>query len=158
MKCRIAGYVMETSTDGTGLRNSIYFQGCSIHCNGCHNATIWDPHKGTKVEVSEVVDKVDTEFVSGISILGGEPTDQPHALIELLRLYKKRCPDKTIWLYTGRKLEVLQQYHKLYNCILECCDVVVDGPYLPNKEHCKFRGSPNQRIIKIVNHEPIYPT
>lgn len=35
-----------TTSDGCGYRFSIYFQGCHIHCIGCHNKGIWDIKEG----------------------------------------------------------------------------------------------------------------
>lgn len=154
MKVQIANIVKETSTDGAGLRTSIYFQGCSIRCPECHNKELWDENKGDFVEVDEVLSSFDSNFISGISILGGEPTDQPEALIELITKYKMQNPTKTIWLYTGRVYEWIKpNIPPLWEAIQQYVDVVVDGPYIGcSSAHCKFRGSQNQRIINVKVH------
>ncbi|MEX0827366.1 MAG: 4Fe-4S cluster-binding domain-containing protein, partial [Haliea sp.] len=70
---------------GPGRRIGIWFQGCSIRCSGCISLDTWDDKKGlTSVEnfmaeVYEWVAKAD-----GVTISGGEPFDQVHALERLL--------------------------------------------------------------------------
>ena len=65
-----------------------------------------------------------------------------------------------IWIYTGCVYEdLLSQNSKWYTeCtaeILKLCDVLVDGPYIESLKDIslKFRGSANQRIIKLSNLE-----
>ena len=60
-------------------------------------------------------------------------------------------PSKTIWIYTGYTYEELNEYQL---AVVENVDVLVDGPYkeeLRDIAHCPFRGSTNQRILKLKN-------
>lgn len=57
-----------------------------------------------------------------ISILGGEPLMQYPAIVELCRKIKKRTK-KTIWLWTGYVLPVVECF---YGDILKYVDVIVD--------------------------------
>ena len=94
------------------------------------------------------------DYISGLTVSGGDPLDQSFFnLIELyfiLKRIKKKFPNKTIWLYTGFTYEEAIK-HPIRKRIIMLCDVIVDGPF---KRHLKdttleFRGSSNQRIIKI---------
>ena len=43
--------------NGEGVRVSIFFQGCSFHCEGCFNPETWDFKCGLEFN-DEVIDKV----------------------------------------------------------------------------------------------------
>ena len=74
------------TTLGPGRRIGIWFQGCSIHCPGCISMDTWAPSRGITT-IDEVVSAI-AQWIptaDGITISGGEPFDQPIALLELLR-------------------------------------------------------------------------
>ena len=144
----VAKIVCSTSVDGVGLRNSLYVAGCPIHCDGCHNAQFWDISSGKK----RMVESVYTELCQddcNISILGGEPLMQYEAVLELCKKIKERTA-KTIWLWTGYKVEYVQEH---YSEILRYIDVIVDGPFIKSlaEPNLKWRGSTNQRIIEVAS-------
>lgn len=141
--------VRETSTDGSGLRDSIYVQGCSIHCKGCHNVSLQDYKRGQWVKTEDIADDVATEkFIDGVSILGGEPLAQIASTLQLVKDIKKRRPDFNIWVYTGFRLEHIRYFQNpKFAELLEIIDVLVDGPYDCTLPSAPFRGSSNQRIL-----------
>lgn len=135
--------------NGTGIRISLFLQGCSRHCPGCFNKETWDPNGGkefTKTERDEIFRLLDYKWVSGISILGGEPLEQEEELCELLKTIKEKFPQKNVWLWTGNTYEEVKDLP-----IFEFVDTVVDGDFrIAEKDiSLKFRGSRNQRIINI---------
>ena len=94
------------------------------------------------------------DYISGLTVSGGDPLDQSFfSLVELyfiLKRIKNKFPNKTIWLYTGFIYEEAIK-HPIRKKIIMLCDTIVDGPF---KKHLRdttleFRGSSNQRIIKI---------
>jgi len=73
------------TTLGPGRRIGIWLQGCSIRCPGCISMDTWAPGRGiTTIDdvVSAIAQWIPT--ADGITISGGEPFDQPVALMELL--------------------------------------------------------------------------
>ena len=138
-------------TNGPGIRVSLFTQGCDIHCKGCFNSEIWD-FDGGKEWTPEVKKKFlelcDKPQIEGISILGGEPLHPNNYkdLIDLFKTFKKRFPDKTIWMWTGR---VLENMDSTQLDIVKMVDVIVDGPWVEDLGDfsLKFRGSLNQRVI-----------
>lgn len=136
-------------SNGEGVGVALFLQGCHFHCKGCFNTETWDFNGGKEwtLEIEDMFMKlIDKPYVKRISILGGEPLDQTVELTELLRKIKIKYPNKTIWLYTGFK------YEDIKDCeILKYIDVMVDGQYKEELKDLKleFRGSSNQRIIKI---------
>nr|DAM34707.1 MAG TPA: 4Fe-4S single cluster domain protein [Bacteriophage sp.] len=142
----VARIVKSTASDGVGLRNSLYVSGCDIKCPGCHNHDWWDMKKGSEMAITDVFAELNEDDFN-ISILGGEPLLQYDAVLKLCKMIKKKT-NKTIWLWSGHKLETIR---KRWPKLLYYIDVLVDGPfqqefYEPNLE---FRGSRNQRIINV---------
>lgn len=149
MACKdlyVARIVYSTSTDGVGLRNSLYVSGCPIHCEGCHNKAFWDKESGEKRTVDAVFAQLNSDQFD-ISILGGEPLMQYEAVLELCKKIKKET-NKTIWLWSGYTLSYIQQH-----CaeILHYIDVLVDGQYVQSlaKPNLQWRGSTNQKVYAI---------
>jgi len=144
-----------STTNGTGVRTSVFVSGCRIHCDGCFNKIAWDFNYGKEFDqsvIDRVLDSIDISYCSGLTILGGEPLDPNNlnGVNELIDQFHKRfCNDteKTIWLYTGYKYDSLTKEQKE---IADKCDTVVDGPFILNKADVElsFRGSSNQNIWK----------
>lgn len=56
----------------------------------------------------------------------------------------------TIWVYSGFTYETILRDNDM-RALLSVCDVLVDGPFLPQKKglNLPHKGSSNQRIIDI---------
>ena len=147
--------------DGTGIRVSIYVSGCHFHCKGCHNKEAWDFNYGKKFDettINYIINAMDHEYISGLSILGGEPMElaNQQALVGLVKKVKEIYPQKTIWCYTGYKFkeDVLEKMYKEYSYtkeLLNNIDIIVDGEFIEEKKlvDLKFRGSTNQKKIDV---------
>lgn len=75
------------TVDGPGIRFVVFFQGCPMRCQYCHNPDTWKPHTGTQMTVDEILKEYNTkkEFYKngGITCTGGEPMMQIDFLTEL---------------------------------------------------------------------------
>ncbi len=109
-------------------------------------------------EIDKVIQELDHPYVSGLSLLGGEPLEYSNqkGLLPLLRKVKEKFPDKNIWCYTGYTFDkdVMQDMCNKWEEtpeILSYLDVVVDGKFEEDKKDIKlrFRGSSNQRVIDV---------
>lgn len=147
-KLYVAKIVSSTSTDGVGLRNSLYLSGCHLKCKGCHNSAWWDIKSGEAMTLNKVFKKLNKDDFN-ISILGGEPILQYPALLKLCKKIKAET-NKTIWLWTGYELPYLEIF---YGDILKYIDMVVDGPFIQDLKspNLKWRGSTNQNIYEIIH-------
>lgn len=147
--------------DGEGARVSIYVSGCHFHCKGCHNPQAWNFDYGrefTEKDIDYIIDLMDNDYISGLSILGGEPLElvNQKGLVPLVNKVKEKFPDKDIWCYTGYDFEkdvlgnMLPRF-EFTKDFFKKIDIVVDGQFVEEKKltDLKFRGSYNQRKIDV---------
>lgn len=147
--------------NGVGVRVSLFVSGCTHRCKGCFNAEAWDFHYGspyTEDTEEEILQALDKEYIAGLSLLGGEPFEpcNQRALLPLLRKFKERFPQKTVWCYSGytfdRDLSAGGRAHcEATDEMLSMLDILVDGEFVEELKDLKlrFRGSSNQRIIDV---------
>ena len=144
--------------NGEGIRTSLFVSGCTNHCPSCFNQEAQDFNYGklyTQDTENMLLDCVKQPYISGLSILGGDPLCQDDmGLITLNFLARKvHSLGKTVWLWTGFKWEDFNftNNFSLKSMLLSACDVVVDGPFIEAEKDLTlaFRGSRNQRIIDV---------
>ena len=146
------------TANGEGIRTSLFVSGCTNHCPGCFNQEAQDFNYGelyTQDTENILLDCIKQPYISGLSILGGDPLCQDNmGLITLNFLaHKVHSLGKTVWLWTGFKWEDFNftNNFSLQSLLLSACDVVVDGPFIEAEKDLTlaFRGSRNQRIIDV---------
>ena len=146
-KCDIA--------NGPGVRVSLFVSGCRNHCPGCFNKETWDFCYGkpfTTETKDHIMELLKPDYIEGFSLLGGEPfePENQEELVRLLKEIKENYPKKNIWCYTGYTYEQLMGM-EVCREILKLVDVLVDGKFIEDlySPYLEFRGSSNQRIIKL---------
>ncbi len=146
MQLRIAQTVPDTEAEGPGKRFALWVQGCTLRCPGCCNPEMFAPDKGgVMVETAELAAKIlATPGIEGISVLGGEPFQQPEALAELCALV--RAGGLSVMIYTGFTLAELKAQRAEAEKLLANVDLLVDGRYDQTKPEARRRwiGSSNQ--------------
>ena len=147
--------------NGEGVRVSVFVSGCNHHCKGCFNECAWDFNYGNKFtekQENEVLKDLDHDYISGLSLLGGEPLEPTNqeGLLPLVKKVKEKFPDKKIWCYTGFDFEKdvvgkMAKQSETTKELLQYLDVIVDGKFEEEKKDLKlrFRGSSNQRILDV---------
>lgn len=148
--------------DGTGVRVSLFVSGCNNRCKGCFNPDTWDFNFGrefTAETESEILEALKPSYISGLTVLGGEPfeLENQRRLLPFIEKVKEVFPEKDIWFYTGYILEedLLtpegKRHCEVTEKLLSLIDVLVDGPFILEKRNLmlEFRGSENQRILKL---------
>jgi anaerobic ribonucleoside-triphosphate reductase activating protein len=133
-------------TLGPGSRVGIWFQGCSIRCNGCISLDTWAPKPACST-VQDLLRDIDSwlEQADGVTISGGEPFDQAGALEELLHGLRRR-PERDILVYSGYALESLN-LSRLAGLI----DTLIADPFrADHPQTLALRGSDNQRMVCLT--------
>ena len=147
---RVHKLIEGTKAEGPGLRMAVWVQGCSIHCDGCFEKDTWDPHDGYDVSIQHLITVIRNKNLDGITVLGGEPFEQPEVLGKLLKEVK--AMDKNSIVFSGYSYDHLMAEDSedvLY--ALSFVDLLVDGEYrkdLPERERPMI-GSSNQRFIAL---------
>lgn len=147
--------------NGEGVRVSVFVSGCNHHCKGCFNRCAWDFNYGNKFtqeEEEKVINYLNHDYISGLSLLGGEPLEKQNqeGLLPLVKEVKEKFPNKNIWCYTGFDFEKdvvgkMAKESETTKELLKYIDVIVDGKFDIEKKNLKlkFRGSENQRLIDV---------
>lgn len=146
--------------DGEGCRVTLFVSGCRNKCRGCFNPETWNFDYGQTfdmIAVNEIIEACKKPYISGLTILGGEPFEvenQP-AIADLIRKFKAVLPEKNIWMFTGYiyeknlRMGQSQYLEGITDYILENTDILVDGPFILEERdlNLKFCGSRNQRLL-----------
>ncbi|HMM79262.1 MAG TPA: 4Fe-4S single cluster domain-containing protein [Pyrinomonadaceae bacterium] len=141
-----------STVDGPGRRSVVKVSGCSIRCENCYSRDTHERADGRIISISEIV----TEIVSkrdshdGVTILGGEPFDQPESVAELVLTLRNHGIHITV--YSGYTLEqLIARKHPAIDYILTHIDLLIDGPFISEMGNGagEYRGSRNQRIISL---------
>lgn len=141
--------------NGEGVRVSLFVSGCTHHCPGCFNQDAQNFRFGrpyTAETEQAVIELLKPSYISGLSILGGDPLCQDDmGLITLNFLARKvHTLGKTVWLWTGEIWEDIDfKNYSLKSLLLSACDIVVDGPFIEAQKDLSlvWKGSANQRVI-----------
>lgn len=152
MSIRLAGFAEDSIVDGTGIRLTVFTQGCFHNCPNCQNPQTHDSKGGELYEVEYIIQKFHSNpLYSGITLSGGEPFLQAESCIEIAKAIHS-IPRKTVWCYTGYTFEELLKAHRAdFILLLSNIDVLVDGRFVESLKSpdIRFRGSTNQRLIDM---------
>lgn len=142
------------TSNGEGVRTTLFVSGCTHKCEGCFNSIAQDFGYGelfTKEVEDEFITLSQNKHVKGVNILGGEPLQQvmDDTLLNLLKRLKEEVK-KSIWLWTGYTFEEILKDHKMLEHI-KYVDVLIDGRFEIDKKDLKlfYRGSSNQRVLDV---------
>lgn len=141
----VARIISESKIYGPGTRTVIWFQGCSIRCDGCINQELLNFVKKRQCTTQMIISQIKN---SRVTLLGGEPLDQIDLLNLLVSLKKAQI---SVVLFTGYEWNNISQQTK--EIIQSCCDMVISGPYIAvlKDDSLYLRGSTNQQIHVFNN-------
>lgn len=132
------------TTLGPGRRLGIWFQGCSLRCEGCISVDTWATAK-TLIPIEQLMMKLSSylPLIDGITISGGEPFDQFEALLAIVVQLRERTK-VDILVYTGYGVEdITDQLQQIKPYI----DVLISDPFQrQSSQTLRLRGSDNQRL------------
>ena len=108
---------------------------------------MFDQDRGTETSVTSLLEALRSSDAEGLSLLGGEPFEQPAACGQLAE--SARAFGYSVMVYTGYTLEELRARNDpSTDRLLSNTDVLVDGRFeLSLRDtHRRFVGSTNQRM------------
>lgn len=145
------------TVDGPGIRYVIFFQGCPMRCQYCHNPDTWNPSGGTVMTVSEVLDGFysNQHFYKngGVTVTGGEPLMQMDFLTAILEELKSHqvhtCIDTSGIVYAPDDPEFMNRLDHL----LSFTDLVLlDIKHMDDNRHKELTGHGNQKILDFARY------
>lgn len=159
MKGRINQLESFGTVDGPGIRFVVFFQGCPLRCQFCHNPDTWEPNlegvenngKGSgeftpDQLVEEVLRYKNYIRTGGVTATGGEPLMQPEFLREFFRLCKEEgihtCLDTSGAIYNEKALAVME-YTDL---------VMLDLKTLDDNLHKTYTGATRENNHRWMEH------
>ena len=134
-----------------GITQVLFCCICYHNCSGCHNPESHHYINGYDMTIYELYNRVKSNRNKNVTFSGGDPMFQANQFLELAKLIKSNT-QKTIWCYTGFTYdEIINSNDEDRKELLKYIDVLVDGKFVEKEKDLtlKFRGSKNQRIIKV---------
>ncbi|MGI8811282.1 MAG: 4Fe-4S single cluster domain-containing protein [Pyrinomonadaceae bacterium] len=139
-----------STVDGPGRRSVVQVSGCSIRCPGCYVPETHERSSGVLTSICSIVEEIEAKQADhdGVTILGGEPFDQPGALADLVRRLKRH--NLHVAVYSGYTFQNLfERSDPRTTSVLSQADLLIDGPYIRElaENAGEYRGSHNQKLI-----------
>jgi anaerobic ribonucleoside-triphosphate reductase activating protein len=132
---------------GPGSRFVIWVQGCSLHCKGCWNQSMWSFQEKDLIPKEIILKQIldNQNDIEGISILGGEPLDQTEEVIWLLKSLRQY--ELSTVLFTGYELDELYKNPEKKEA-LAFTDILISGRFKQEKRTTlhQWIGSTNQEV------------
>lgn len=156
------GYIHSIETfgtvDGPGVRFVVFFQGCPMRCQYCHNPDTWDIKDGKEKSVDEILEMFERNRsfykTGGITVTGGEPMVQMDFLLELFSKAKEKdihtCLDTSgIMFVEDRESDVFKKIEKL----MAVTDLVMlDIKHIEDVAHKELTGQSNKKILDFSRY------
>lgn len=149
MKLRLSRVHFPVTSLGPGKRVGIWFQGCSIRCAGCISADTWSAAHG-ETTLADLLERVADYLphADGVTISGGEPFEQPDALVALLAALRSTTSGD-ILVYSGHPIESLTSTLAKAAGLI---DALITDPFEVHSAHSRpLRGSDNQRMHLLTS-------
>lgn len=157
MRLQLSRVAHPVTVLGPGRRLGLWVQGCSIHCAGCASIDTWDPagghHADTELLAAELADVIVEARLTGLTITGGEPTEQSDALADLVVRMRHEVDVRgaqpvDVLVFTGRTARAAAQSAP---SLWAVTDAAVCGPYRADKPGIDpLIASSNQRLVTLT--------
>mgnify|MGYP001609705539 CR=1 FL=1 len=130
MELTLFGIAYPVTSLGPGERVALWVAGCSKRCPGCITPQLLTARSGHVVSVDVLLSRLLAlpAALHGVTISGGEPTDQAPAIAELAKKLRRRRSHWTFISYSGYTLAEVRNDARR-STILEAVDVLIDGPF-----------------------------
>lgn len=126
---------------------AIWVAGCTLRCPGCCNPELFAADAGATMPLADIEARLDGQRgrIEGLSILGGEPLQQPAAVAQLLRAAQGRGLGTIVFSgYTLAEARTRPGFETVWSQL----DTLIDGRYESGSTELRrrFIGSSNQRL------------
>ncbi len=156
MKLNISRLHFPVTALGPGQRAGLWVQGCTLACPGCVSRDTWDDTAGTTLDVDGIAEWLAAlcaaETVDGLTISGGEPTEQCAGLHALLTAVNDLRDNGSftgdVLCYTGLDEDAFLSAAPWAPVLI---DAVITGRFeITQPTALLWRGSANQRLLPLT--------
>lgn len=155
------GYIHSTesfgSVDGPGVRFVIFFAGCAMRCQFCHNADTWNMKNG-ELRTADALLTNALRYRSywgkegGITVSGGEPLLQIDFLTELFEKAKAEGVHTTLDT-SGNPFTREAPFFDKFESLMKVTDLVLlDLKHIDEEEHKILTGCTNENILDMATY------
>ena len=145
------------SVDGPGVRFVIFFSGCTMRCQFCHNADTWNMKNGKLYTADELL-KTALRYRAywgkegGITVSGGEPLLQIEFLTEVFQKAKAEGVHTTLDT-SGNPFTREEPFFGKFQALMKVTDLVLlDLKHIEDAQHKKLTGCTNQNILDMASY------
>lgn len=141
--------------DGPGVRYVIFFSGCAMRCQFCHNPDTWSRKAGSPYTADELLQKAERYRPywgdeGGITASGGEPLLQIDFLTELFRKAKERNMHTALDT-SGSPYTKEEPFYGKFQELMRYTDLVMlDIKHIDEASHLELTGRSNQNILELA--------
>ena len=143
------------TVDGPGIRFVVFFQGCPLRCQFCHNPDTWNMKDGKEYTTDQLL-KTALRYKSywgekgGITVSGGEPLLQMEFLTELFKKAKEAGVHTTLDT-SGNPYTEKEPWHSHWLELMKYTDLVLlDIKQIDEQEHRKLTGQTGKNILAMA--------
>lgn len=138
--------IKSSRVNGPGDRFVIWTQGCRKMCKNCYNPETWSHYRNNLIDIDLLVEEIKNSSISGVTISGGDPFEQPEELFYLLGKIKQLDLSDGVIVFSGYTIDEIRGVRELEKC-LDYIDVLIDGLYIEEKRITNgLAGSSNQEF------------
>lgn len=153
---KITGRIHSTESfgtvDGPGVRFVVFFQGCPMRCQYCHNPDSWDMQGGTEMTVNDLLEQYERNKVfyrnGGITATGGEALMQMEFLTGLFAEAKRKgihtCLDTSGIVYREERRAEFERLFQVTDLVL------LDIKHSDVKGHKKLTGREQAPVLAFA--------
>ena len=154
MKGRIHSIESFGTVDGPGVRMVVFFQGCPMRCQYCHNPDTWVFDGGSEYEAGEIIGKILRNMpfyeTGGITASGGEPLVQIDFLTELFKTAKSHGIHTAL---DTSGITFNKDNTKKFDELIKYCDLVMlDIKHVNEDEHIALTGHSNRCVFDFLDY------
>lgn len=150
------------TVDGPGVRFVVFFQGCPMRCQYCHNPDTWKMQDGTLMTADEIIERLERNksfyATGGITATGGEPMLQMDFLTDLFQKAKERgiatCLDTSgiCFPIEGEEKAYDTSFQKLEQLMQVTDLVMLDIKHIKEDAHRELTGHSNQAPVAFARY------
>lgn len=148
----VSGYIHSeesfSTLDGPGIRYVVFLQGCPLRCAYCHNPDSWKMQQGKLTSAQELFERITAcrNFISGVTLSGGEPLLQSKFCLSLCKLCRQHG------LHIAIDTSGAVPIEKCRDAIDSCNLVLLDIKELNDEECRKLTGTSNRHTLSLLDY------